>query len=90
MVTVRVCSKSNQAENRLFLQMKSGRILDILWAFLIKTIIPHSLVGYEMIIANSALRALLATTISYPKRRIIVKYLNMLQATEHIYICKCI
>ena len=55
-----------------------------------KTIIPHALVGYEMIIANSALRSLLATTISHPKRRIIVKYLNMLQATEHIYICKCI
>ena len=36
MVTVRVCSKLKQAENRLFLQMKSGRILDILWAFLIK------------------------------------------------------
>ena len=36
MVTVRVCSKLKQAENRLFLQMKSGRILDILLAFLIK------------------------------------------------------
>ena len=55
-----------------------------------KTIIPHALVGYEMIIANSALRALLATTISYSKRRIIVKYLNMLQAAEHIYIYQCI
>ena len=33
----------------------------ILGAFLIiKTIIPFALVGYEMIIANSALRALLA------------------------------
>ena len=42
-----------------------------------KTIIPHALVGYEMIIANSALRALLATTISYPKRRIIVKRVSM-------------
>ena len=36
MVTVRVYSKLKQAENRLFLQMKSGKILDILWAFLIK------------------------------------------------------
>ena len=36
MVTVRDYSKLKQAENRLFLQMKSGRILDILWAFLIK------------------------------------------------------
>ena len=35
-----------KAENRLFLQIKSGRILDILWAFLIK-----QLVGYEMIMA---------------------------------------
>jgi len=34
MVTVRVCSKLT--ENRLFLQIKSGRILDISWAFLIK------------------------------------------------------
>ena len=48
---------SKQAENRLFLQIESGRILDILWAFLIKTIMPLALVGYEMIIANSGLRA---------------------------------
>ena len=33
MVTARICSKLEQAENRLFLQIKSGRILDILWAF---------------------------------------------------------
>ena len=33
MVTARVCSKLKQAENGLFLQIKSGRIL---WAFLIK------------------------------------------------------
>ena len=33
-----VCSKLKKSENRLFLQMKSGRILDTLWAFLIKTI----------------------------------------------------
>ena len=46
-----------------------------------KTITPHALVGYEMIIANS-----------YQKdsRRIIVKYLNVLQPTEHIYIYECI
>ena len=36
MVTVRVRSKLKQAENRLFSQKKSERILDILWAFLIK------------------------------------------------------
>ena len=43
-----------QAENRLFLQIKSGRILDILWAFLIKQLFfSHLLDSYEMIIANS-------------------------------------
>ena len=41
-----------------------------------KTILPLALVGYEMIIANSALRASLAIYISYPMRPrgIIVKY----------------
>ena len=57
MVTVRVCSRLKQAENRLFLQIKSGRILDILWAF---SVIPLALVGYEMIIANEARNAELA------------------------------
>ena len=33
-----------------------------------KTIIPLALIWYEMIIANSALRASLATIISYPTR----------------------
>ena len=33
-----------------------------------KPIIPLALVGYEMIIANSALRASLALIISYPTR----------------------
>ena len=61
----------------MLLQIKSGRILDIFWAFLIKKkSIPLGLVGYEMIIANSALRALLALIISYPTSAsgIIVKY----------------
>ena len=43
-----------------------------------KTIIPPALVGYEMIIDNSALRTSLANyTISYPTRTfgIIVKYI---------------
>ena len=42
-----------------------------------KTIMPLALVEYEMIIANSALRALLAPTTSYPTRTrgIIVKYI---------------
>ena len=35
-VTVHICSKLNQAENRLFLEINLGRILDILRAFLIK------------------------------------------------------
>ena len=36
MVTIRVCSELKTSGNRLFLQIKSGRILDILWAFSIK------------------------------------------------------
>ena len=40
-----------KVENRLFLQIKSGRILDILSSFLINQL--FTLVGYEMIIANS-------------------------------------
>ena len=44
---------SAQAENRLVLQIKSRRILDILWAFLIKQLFHSALVGYKMIIANS-------------------------------------
>ena len=40
-----------QAENLLFLQIKSGRILNIVGVF---NIIPLVLVGYDMIIANSA------------------------------------
>ena len=42
-----------QAENLLYLQIKSGRILDILWVFFNKTVIALVLVGYEMITANS-------------------------------------
>ena len=44
--------------------------------FFNKTIIPLALVGYEMIIANSALRASLAIYHSYPThaRRIFVNY----------------
>ena len=54
MVTVRVWSKLKTSwKSDVF--KKSGKILDILWAFLNKTIIRLALVGYEMIIANSAL-----------------------------------
>ena len=44
-----------------------------------KTIIPLVLVGYEMIIANSALRTSLPSTISYPTRTrgIIVNYMTV-------------
>ena len=51
-----------------------------------KTIIPLALVGYEMIMANSALRASLAmysvSITSYPMRArgIIVKYTNNMLA----------
>ena len=41
MVAVHVWSKLKQAENWLFLQIKLGRILDILWAFLKKQLV-HS------------------------------------------------
>ena len=41
-----------QAENRLCFQIKSARIFDILWVFLIKQLF-HSFIGYKMIIANS-------------------------------------
>ena len=58
MVTVRVCLKLKTNWNRLFLQIKLGRILDILWAFLIKQFFHSRLLDiYEMIIANLALRA---------------------------------
>ena len=49
--------KQKQIKNRLFLQIKSERILDIFLGAFNKTIIPLTPVGYEMIIANSALRA---------------------------------
>ena len=52
--------KQKQAENRLFLQIKSERILDIFLGVFNKTIIPLTPVGYEMIIANLALHASLA------------------------------
>ena len=52
--------KQKQAENRLFLQIKSERILYIFLGVFNKTIIPLTPVGYEMIIANLALHASLA------------------------------
>ena len=92
MVTVRVCSKLKQAENRLFLQMKSGRILDILWAFLIKQLFHTRLLDMRWLQPTGRYAPRWLPTISYPKRtrRMIVKYPNMLQPTEHIYIYECI
>ena len=53
------CTRLLKIKNKLkiavFLQIKSGKILDILWAFLNKTIIPLALVGYEMIRASLAI-----------------------------------
>ena len=47
-------------------KMMHGRILEKLWAFLIKKIISLALVGYEMIIAHLALCASLGlSTIAY-------------------------
>ena len=61
MVTVRVCSK--QAKNKLksvVFTNKVGKNSRYFVGVFNKTIIPLALVGYEMIIANSALRASLA------------------------------
>ena len=71
MITIRVCWKSIVFANKV---RKNSRYFVGIFN---KTIIPLVLVGYEMIIANSALHASLATTISYSTRRrgIIVKYL---------------
>ena len=45
------CTRLLKIKNKL----KIGCFDNILWAFLIKQIIPLVLVGYEMIIANSCL-----------------------------------
>ena len=47
---------------------KYGQRKNYLGGVFKKAIIPLALVGYEMIIANSALRASLALIISYPTR----------------------
>ena len=64
-VTVRVCSKLKTNWIRLFLQIKSGRILNILRAFLIKQL-STSDVGYEMIIANSYATHTRGIIVNYP------------------------
>ena len=64
------CTRLLKIKNKLkiafFLQIKSGRIFAILWAFLIKELLDHSLDGYEMIVANLYITR---------TRAIIVKYL---------------
>ena len=77
MVTVRVCSKLKTSWKSVVFTNKVGKNSRYFVGVFNKTIIPLVLVGYEMIIANSALHASLATTISYSTRRrgIIVKYL---------------
>ena len=83
MVTVRVCSKlkTNKVgkNSRYFVGVFNN----------LKAINPLALVGYEMITANSVLRASLATTISYPTctRGIIVNYLSV-QISQVIF-CFC-
>ena len=64
-VTVRVCSKLKTNWIRLFLQIKSGRILNILRAFLIKQLFTSD-VGYEMIIANSYATHTRGIIVNYP------------------------
>ena len=59
MITIHVCWKSIVFVNKV------GKNSRYFVGVFNKTIIPLVLVGYEMIIANSALRASLATTIAY-------------------------
>ena len=59
MVTLQCLLKIKNKLKLVVLQIKSGKILNILWVFFNKTI-PLALVGYELIIANSALCASLA------------------------------
>ena len=63
MVTVRVCSKLKTSWKSVVFTNKVGKNSRYFVGVFNKTIIPLSLVGYEMIIANSALRALLPSHI---------------------------
>ena len=60
MVTIRVCSKLKTSRKSVVFPNKVGKNSRHFVAVFNKTIIPLVLVGYEMIIANSALRASLA------------------------------
>ena len=72
----RLLKIKKQAENRLFFTNKVGKNSRYFVGVFNKTIIPFAIVGYEMIIANSALHASLASyhLISNATRGIIVKF----------------
>ena len=57
MVTIRVCSKLKTSWKSVIFTNKVGKNSKYFVAVFNKTIIPLALVEYEMIIANSALRA---------------------------------
>ena len=73
MVTVRVCSKLRGRWKLVVFTNKVGKNSWYFVGVFNKTIIPFTVVGYEMIIANEARRL---STISYPTRTrgIIVNY----------------
>ena len=60
MVTVRVCSKFETSGKSAVFTNKVGKNFRYFVGVFNKTIMPLALVGYEIIIANSALRASLA------------------------------
>ena len=76
MVTVHVCSKLETNWKSIVFTNKVGKNSRYFVGVFNKTIIPFALVGYKMIIANTALRALLAIIVLYPThtRGMFVKY----------------
>ena len=77
MVTVRVCSKLKTSCKSFVFPSEVGKSSRYFVGGFNKTIISLALVGYETVIAISALRASLSRSISYPTRTrgIIVNYL---------------
>ena len=67
MVTVRNCSNFKTSWKSVVFRNKVRKNSRYFVGVLNETIIPLALVGYEMIIANSALRTSFATTVSYYK-----------------------
>ena len=61
----------------------------ISWGRFGKTIVPLTLVGYEMIIANSALRASLAIYHLISNARFIISYPTLARGiiVKYIYVC---